>query len=94
MPRLQRFIATQLSCFDSPRESPAAESISRKPYDIQEKTAQASEQDREDVKERRETWLDGQLDLDPEKLASSSTRVCRRGTEGVRYELMPCRQAA
>jgi hypothetical protein len=36
--------------------------------DLQKKTAHASEQDREDVKERREAWFDSQFDLDPEKL--------------------------
>ncbi|OAI30962.1 transposase [Methylosinus sp. R-45379] len=36
--------------------------------DLQKKTAHASEQDRQDVKERREAWFDSQLDLDPEKL--------------------------
>jgi phage terminase large subunit-like protein len=33
MIRLQRFMTTQLNCFESPRESPAAESITRIPYD-------------------------------------------------------------
>jgi transposase len=36
--------------------------------DLQKKTAHASEQERADIKERREAWFDGQLDLDPEKL--------------------------
>lgn len=36
--------------------------------DLQKKTAHASEQDRTDIKERREAWFDSQLDLDPEKL--------------------------
>ena len=36
--------------------------------DLQKKTAHASEQDRADIKERREAWFDSQLDLDPEKL--------------------------
>lgn len=36
--------------------------------ELQKKTAHASEQDRQDVKERREAWFDNQLDLDPEKL--------------------------
>lgn len=35
---------------------------------LQKKTAHASEQDRADIKERREAWFDSQLDLDPEKL--------------------------
>lgn len=32
------------------------------------KTAHASEQDRDDVRAARETWFEGQLDLDPDKL--------------------------
>ena len=32
------------------------------------KTAHAAEQDREDVLARRESWFEGQLDLDPAKL--------------------------
>jgi len=36
--------------------------------DVQKKTAHASEQDRPDVKARREAWFERQLDLDPEKL--------------------------
>jgi len=36
--------------------------------DVQKKTAHASEQDRPDVKAKREAWFEGQLDLDPEKL--------------------------
>jgi transposase len=36
--------------------------------DVQKKTAHASEQDRPDVKARREAWFESQLDLDPEKL--------------------------
>jgi transposase len=36
--------------------------------DLQKKTAHASEQERADIKERREAWFDSQLDLDPEKL--------------------------
>lgn len=34
----------------------------------QKKTAHAAEQQRADVLKRRETWFEGQLDLDPEKL--------------------------
>jgi len=32
--------------------------------DVQKKTAHASEQDRPDVKARREAWFESQLDLD------------------------------
>jgi transposase len=33
--------------------------------DVQKKTAHAAEQERPDVKQKREAWFDGQLDLDP-----------------------------
>src|SRR5262249_52221321 len=36
--------------------------------DAQKKTAHASEQDRPDVLKRRQDWLEGQLDLDSERL--------------------------
>lgn len=35
---------------------------------MEKKTAHASEQERPDVKQRREDWFDGQLDLDPDRL--------------------------
>ena len=35
---------------------------------MEKKTAHASEQERPDVKRRREDWFDGQLDLDPDRL--------------------------
>jgi transposase len=35
---------------------------------LEKKTAHASEQERPDVKQRRENWFDGQLDLDPDRL--------------------------
>lgn len=35
---------------------------------MEKKTAHASEQERPDVKQRREDWFDGQLDLDPARL--------------------------
>ncbi len=35
---------------------------------MEKKTAHASEQDRPDVKRRREDWFDDQLDLDPDRL--------------------------
>jgi hypothetical protein len=35
---------------------------------LEKKTAHASEQERPDVKQRREDWFDGQLDLDPDRL--------------------------
>jgi transposase len=51
-------------------------------HHVQKKTAHASEQQRPDVKARREAWFDGQLDLDPEKLifideTSASTKMAR-----------------
>jgi transposase len=36
--------------------------------DVQKKTGHASEQEREDVAERRAAWFDGQPELDPERL--------------------------
>lgn len=36
----------------------------------QKNTAHATEQNRPDVLKRREEWLDGQFDLDPERLVS------------------------
>ena len=36
--------------------------------DVQKKSAHASEQDRPDIVKRREDWIDGQLDLDPQRL--------------------------
>src|SRR6266849_7497988 len=50
--------------------------------DAQKKTAHASEQDRPDVKAAREGWLDGQHDLDPERLifideSGLSTKMAR-----------------
>jgi transposase len=36
--------------------------------DARKKTAHAAEQDRPDVLKRRQTWFDGQTDLDPERL--------------------------
>ena len=60
--------------------------------DVQKKTAHASEQDREDVKERREAWFEGQLDLDPAKLVfidetwttTNMARKCGRAQKGER----------
>jgi hypothetical protein len=53
------------------------------PDHAQKKTAHASEQDRADVVERRWAWLEGQLDLDPERLVFidepwASTNMARR----------------
>lgn len=50
--------------------------------DTQKKTAHASEQQREDVKEAREVWFEEQLDLDPAKLVfidetGASTKMAR-----------------
>jgi transposase len=47
------------------------------------KTAHAAEQDRPDVRKRREAWFEGQLDLDPERLIFidetwASTNMARR----------------
>jgi len=47
------------------------------------KTTHATEQDRPDILKRREEWLDGQLDLDPEQLIFidetwASTNMARR----------------
>ena len=47
------------------------------------KTAHAAEQDRPDVRKRREAWFDGQLDLDPARLGFidetwASTNMARR----------------
>src|SRR4029078_5591823 len=35
---------------------------------VEKKTAHAAEQDRADIRKRREAWCEGQLDLDPERL--------------------------
>jgi len=60
--------------------------------DIQKKTAHASEQDRPDVKARREAWFESQLDLDPERLVfidetwttTNMARKCGRKQKGER----------
>jgi transposase len=60
--------------------------------DVQKKTAHASEQDRPDVKARREAWFESQLDLDPEKLifidetwtTTNMARKCGRAQRGER----------
>ncbi|MBG0791908.1 transposase, partial [Methylocystis sp. H62] len=60
--------------------------------DVQKKTAHASEQDRPDVKARREAWLESQLDLDPERLVfidetwttTNMARKCGREQKGER----------
>jgi transposase len=60
--------------------------------DVQKKTAHASEQDRPDVKHRREAWFEGQLDLDPAKLifidetwtTTNMARKCGRALKGER----------
>jgi len=49
----------------------------------QKKTAPAAEQDRPDVRKRREAWFEGQLDLDPARLVFidetwASTNMARR----------------
>src|SRR4029078_115894 len=46
----------------------AAAGLRPPPDHAQKKTAHASEQDRPDVLKRREAWLNGQPDLDPERL--------------------------
>jgi transposase len=48
----------------------------------EKKSGHAAEQDRPDVLSRRETWFDGQLDLDPERLVfidetGASTKMAR-----------------
>ena len=60
--------------------------------DAQKKTAHASEQDRPDVKAKREAWFESQLDLDPEKLifidetwtTTNMARKCGRAIKGER----------
>ena len=60
--------------------------------DVQKKTAHASEQDRPDVKAKREAWFESQLDLDSEKLifidetwtTTNVARKCGRATKGER----------
>jgi transposase len=60
--------------------------------DVQKKTAHASEQDRPDVKAKREAWFESQLDLDPEKLifidetwtTTNMARKCGRAQRGER----------
>jgi transposase len=60
--------------------------------DVQKKTAHASEQDRPDVKAKREAWFESQLDLDPEKLifidetwtTTNMARKCGRAKKGER----------
>lgn len=60
--------------------------------DVQKKTAHASEQDRPDVKARREAWFESQLDLDPERLVfidetwttTNMARKCGREQKGER----------
>jgi transposase len=49
----------------------------------QKKTAHAAEQNRPDLRKRREAWFEGQLDLDPERLVFidetwASTNMARR----------------
>src|SRR3954453_420438 len=49
----------------------------------QKKTAHAAEQNRPDIRKRREAWFEGQLDLDPERLTFidetwASTNMARR----------------
>ena len=50
---------------------------------VEKKTAHAAEQDRADIRKRREAWFEGQLDLDPERLVFidetwASTNMARR----------------
>jgi transposase len=60
--------------------------------DVQKKTAHASEQDRPDVKAKREAWFESQLDLDPERLifidetwtTTNMARKCGRAKKGER----------
>ena len=60
--------------------------------DVQKKTAHASEQDRPDVKARRQAWFESQLDLDPERLVfidetwttTNMARKCGREQKGER----------
>ena len=53
------------------------------PDHAQKKTAHAAEQDRPDIRKRREAWFEGQLDLDPAQLVFidetwASTNMARR----------------
>lgn len=52
------------------------------------KTSHATEEDRPDVLKRREEWLEGQLDLDPDKLVFINETFIRRGkvTDGARFD--------
>jgi transposase len=60
--------------------------------DVQKKTAHAIEQDRPDVKAKREAWFESQLDLDPERLifidetwtTTNMARKCGRAKKGER----------
>ncbi len=59
--------------------------------DVQKKTAHAAEQDRPDVRARREAWFDGQLDLDPARLIFidetwASTNMARRRGRAMKGE--------
>jgi transposase len=51
--------------------------------DAQKKTAHAAEQDRPDIRKRRQAWFDAQIELDPERLVFideswASTNMARR----------------
>lgn len=69
-------------------------------HHIQKKTAHAAEQERPDVKARRELWFDSQPDLDPEKRVfidetSASTKMTRLRGRAVMSsaEISPLRAA-
>src|SRR4029078_4566244 len=53
------------------------------------KTAHGAEQNRPDIRKRREAWFEGQLDLDPAQLVFidetwASTNIARRYARGAR----------
>ncbi len=66
--------------------------------DVGKRSAHASEQERPDLLKRRQSWFDGQLDLDPAKLVfidetSLSTKMARRYGRA-REAKLPVRRAA
>ncbi len=52
--------------------------LDRRGPHVQNKTAHAAEQQREDVRQARQAWFDGQLDLDPDKLIFIDETVRQR----------------
>src|SRR3954469_16521751 len=52
--------------------------LDRHDLTFKKKSAHAAEQNRPDVREEREDWFEGQLDLDPEKLGLRRRELCDR----------------